>query len=105
MSVDVADMLEKWVPTEGWPLRSRDEVKSLLCAPGQPFEMETVDIDGIPTRVWKNAHPSLAAMAEHARGHGDSEFLIFEDERVTYANWYRAVAALAVELQNIGPPV
>ena len=102
MSVDVADMLEKWVPTEGWPLRSREEVKSLLCAPGQPFEMETVDIDGIPTRVWKNAHPSLAAMAEHARGHGDSEFLIFEDERVTYASWYRAVAALAIELQNIG---
>ncbi len=102
MSVDVADMLEKWVPTEGWPLRSREEVKSLLCAPGQPFEMDTVDIDGIPTRVWKNAHPSLAAMAEHARGHGDSEFLIFEDERVTYASWYRAVAALAIELQNIG---
>jgi long-chain acyl-CoA synthetase len=102
LSVDVADMLEKWVPTEGWPLRSREEVKALLCAPGQPFEMETVDIDGIPTRVWKNAHPSLAALAEHARGHGDSEFLIFEDERVTYASWYRAVAALALELQKIG---
>jgi len=102
LSVDVADMLEKWVPTEGWPLRSREEVKALLCAPGQPFEMETLDIDGIPTRVWKNAHPSLAAMAEHARGHGDSEFLIFEDERVTYASWYRAVAVLALELRKIG---
>ena len=102
MSAEIVESLEKWVPTDGWPLRSRDEVKALLCAPGQPFEMEMVDVDGIPTRVWKNAHPSLAAMAEHARGHGDREFLIFEDERVTYASWYRAVATLALELQKIG---
>ncbi|MEH6700301.1 MAG: class I adenylate-forming enzyme family protein [Parasphingorhabdus sp.] len=94
--------MEKWTPSNGWPLRSRDEIEALLCAPGEPFEMEMVDIEGVATRVWKNAHPSLAALAEHARGHGDSEFLIFEDERVTYANWYRAVTALAVELQNIG---
>ncbi len=102
MATQAIDPLEKWTPSNGWPLRSRDEIKALLCAPGEPFEMEMVDIEGVATRVWKNAHPSLAALAEHARGHGDSEFLIFEDERVTYANWYRAVAALAVELQNIG---
>lgn len=102
MATQAIDPLEKWTPTNGWPLRSRDEIEALLCAPGEPFEMEMVDIEGVATRVWKNAHPSLAALAEHARGHGDSEFLIFEDERVTYANWYRAVAALAVELQNIG---
>lgn len=102
MATQAIDPLEKWTPSNGWPLRSRDEVEALLCAPGQPFEMEMVDIDGVATRVWKNAHPSLAALAEHARGHGDSEFLIFEDERVTYANWYRAVAALAAELQKMG---
>ncbi|WP_375140342.1 class I adenylate-forming enzyme family protein [Parasphingorhabdus cellanae] len=102
MSAEAIDPLEKWTPPAGWPVRSRKDVDALLCAPGQPFEMEMVDIDGVSTRVWKNALPTLAAMAEHARGHGDSEFLIFADERVTYANWYRAVAALAVELQNIG---
>ncbi|WP_418889399.1 class I adenylate-forming enzyme family protein [Parasphingorhabdus flavimaris] len=102
MATQAIDPLEKWTPSNGWPLRSRDEIETLLCAPGEPFEMEMVDIEGVATRVWKNAHPSLTALAEHARGHGDSEFLIFEDERVTYANWYRAVAALAVELQNIG---
>ena len=102
MATQAIDPLEKWTPSNGWPLRSRDEIETLLCAPGEPFEMEMVDIEGVATRVWKNAHPSLAALAEHARGHGDSEFLIFEDERVTYANWYRAVAALAVELQKMG---
>ena len=102
MSVEAIDPLEKWTPPAGWPVRSRKDVNTLICAPGQPFEMEMVDIDGVATRVWKNAHPTLAAMAEHARGHGDKEFLIYADERVTYANWYRAVAALAVELQKIG---
>ena len=102
MSVQAIDPLEKWTSPAGWPVRSRKDVEALLCAPGQQFEMEMVDIDGVATRVWKHAHPSLAALAEHARGHGDSEFLIFADERVTYANWYRAVATLAIELQKIG---
>nr|WP_321324980.1 class I adenylate-forming enzyme family protein [uncultured Parasphingorhabdus sp.] len=94
--------MEKWTPPAGWPVRSRKDVEAILCAPGQPFEMEMVDIDGVPTRVWKNAHPTLAALADHARSHGDSEFLIYADERVTYEAWYRAVAALASELHNIG---
>ena len=102
MATQAIDPLEKWTSPAGWPVRSRKDVEALLCAPGQPIEMEMVDIDGVATRVWKHAHPSLAALAEHARGHGDSEFLIFADERVTYANWYRAVATLAIELQKIG---
>ena len=72
--------LADWTPPEGWPVKTLPEVRELLCAPGQPFEMETVEIDGVPTRVWKNAFPSLAALAEHARGHGDNEFLIYNDE-------------------------
>ncbi len=36
------------------------EVQALLCAPGAPFEMETVTIAGVPTRCWKNQPPSLA---------------------------------------------
>lgn len=102
MSDQIEATLEQWKPPAEWPVRSRKDVDALLCAPGEPLEMEMVDIDGVATRVWKNAHPSLAAMAEHARGHGDGEFLIYADERVTYANWYRAVANLAVALQDMG---
>ena len=97
-----APSLDNWIPPDGWPAKSLTDVRDLLCAPGQPFEMETVEIEGIPTRVWKNAHPSLAAMAEHARGHGDAEFLIYQDERVTYADWYKAVATLSHHLQSLG---
>jgi len=94
--------LDSWNPPENWPAKSLDEVRETLCAPGMPFEMEMFDIEGVPTRVWKNAHPNLAAMAEHARGHGDAEFLIYQDERVTYTDWYKAVATLAHHLQSLG---
>ena len=94
---------KKWTPPAGWPVMTRDQVKAALCAPGMPFEMETVEIEGVPTRVWKNALPNLAVLAAHANASfGDREFVVYEDERVTYAAWYRAVATLAHALQERG---
>ncbi|MCG6119363.1 MAG: acyl--CoA ligase, partial [Blastomonas sp.] len=81
---------------------SLKQIESVLCAPGQPFEIETVDVEGIPTRCWKNAPPSLAALAQAARGHGERTFLVYEDERVSYEGWFRATAMLAHALQQAG---
>jgi acyl-CoA synthetase (AMP-forming)/AMP-acid ligase II len=94
---------KKWTPPAGWPVMTRDQVKAALCAPGMPFEMDTAQIEGVPTRVWKNALPNLAVLAEHAKTtFGDREFVVYEDERVTYSGWYRAVATLAKALQERG---
>ena len=94
---------KKWTPPAGWPVMTRDQVKAALCAPGMPFEMETAEIEGVPTRVWKNALPNLAVLAAHANASfGDREFVVYEDERVTYAAWHRAVATLAHALQARG---
>jgi acyl-CoA synthetase (AMP-forming)/AMP-acid ligase II len=94
---------KKWTPPAGWPVMTRDQVKAALCAPGMPFEMETAEIEGVPTRVWKNALPNLAVLAAHANASfGDREFVVYEDERVTYGAWYRAVATLAHALQERG---
>ncbi|HQV02296.1 MULTISPECIES: class I adenylate-forming enzyme family protein [unclassified Novosphingobium] len=87
---------------QSWPAKSITEVQKLLCAPGMPFEIETVEIRGVPTRVWKNAHPSLAALARAGKAHGDATFVIYEDERISYDAWFRAVAALAAHLQSLG---
>ena len=86
----------------GWPVRSLGEIEALLCAPGAPFEMATVEVRGVPTRVWKNAPATLAALAATGRAHGDSTFLVYEDERVSFAAWHRAVARLTSELQRLG---
>lgn len=91
-----------WTKPDGWPALSLREVEERLCAPGARFEMETVEIRGIPTRVWKNAPHSLRELADHARGHGDRLITIHDDERISYEAWYRAVARLANALSEAG---
>jgi acyl-CoA synthetase (AMP-forming)/AMP-acid ligase II len=95
-------MTSKLEVPAGWPVRSLGEIEAMLCAPGAPFEMETVEVRGVPTRVWKNAPASLAALAAAGRTHGDATFLVYEDERVTFSAWHKAVARLAAELQRLG---
>ena len=73
---------------------SRAEVVADLTAPGSPFEMEDVVIRGIPTRTWKTAPADLRAVFELSAHHGDKDFLVYEDERVTFAENFRTVAAL-----------
>ncbi|MAK63513.1 MAG: fatty acid--CoA ligase, partial [Maricaulis sp.] len=87
---------------EGWPKATLEQIQGALCAPDMRFEMETVKIRGIPTRTWKNALPALPELARHGATHGDRLFTIYEDERVTYEAWFKAVAALAHELEDLG---
>ena len=91
-----------WVPPANWPARSRAECKAILTAPGMRFEMEEVDIRGVRLRTWKNAPPNLRAIALLGQSHGAREFVIYEDERMTYDAWFRAVARLAHEFQARG---
>ncbi|QKS02261.1 long-chain fatty acid--CoA ligase [Sphingomonas sp. CL5.1] len=64
--------------------------------------METVEIRGIPTRVWKNVPPHMAALVRFSRTHGERLATIHEDERVSYEAQFRAIAALAHDLRAHG---
>ncbi|HWA64223.1 MAG TPA: class I adenylate-forming enzyme family protein [Caulobacteraceae bacterium] len=85
-----------------WPAMSIAQAHALLTAPGTPFEMEEMTIRGIPMRVWKNAPPSLRAVVEAGRAHGDKIFLVHEDERVSFEAFWRAVSAFAHRLKAEG---
>ena len=85
-----------------WPKMSLADATSALTAAGAPFEMETVIIGGIPTRVWKNVPKDLGELLDISRNHGERPFVILDDERVSFdANW-RAVATLARALLDLG---
>jgi len=86
----------------GWPAMSIAQAHAILTAPGSPMEMEALIIRGVPTRVWKNAPPTLRAVVSAAQTFGDRVFLVHEDERVTFEAFHRAVAALAAELSVQG---
>jgi acyl-CoA synthetase (AMP-forming)/AMP-acid ligase II len=81
---------------------SLKDAEAILCAPGQRFEMMTVSIRGIPTRVWKNAPPNLRFLVELSRTHGQRLATVLEDDRVTFEAQYRAIAALARALEARG---
>ena len=74
------------------------EADQALTAPGQMFEMEEVLIRGVPTRVWKHAPGSLRDVLELSRGHADKAYLVYEDERTSFEQHYRIVAALGRQL-------
>lgn len=76
------------------------EATAKLTAPGAPFEMEEAVIRGINMRVWKNAPPNLRLVFEATRNYGDRVYLVYEDDRVTYAEHYDAVSKLAWLLVN-----
>jgi long-chain acyl-CoA synthetase len=78
---------------------SIEEANSSLTAAGQMFEMDEMDIRGVVTRVWKNAPPSLRAVLELSRNHGDADYLVYEDERTTFADSFALSASLARSLQ------
>ena len=77
------------------PTVSIADAHAQLTAPGMPFEIEVVEIDGRPTKTWKNALPSMRALLEASRVHGDATFLVYEDERTTFAEHYAQAAAFA----------
>lgn len=79
---------------------SFEEAVAEVTGPGQLFEIVDATIDGIDLRVFKHAPPSLKALLEGARGRGDATFLVFEDERLSFADVMSRVDAFADALVN-----
>src|SRR5688572_21411346 len=84
-----------------WPRMSLAGGDAILTAPGSRLEMDEAVIRGIPTRIWKNAPPSLPFLVRLSRTHGDRTATVFEAERVSWEAQYRAIAALALELRRL----
>jgi long-chain acyl-CoA synthetase len=82
------------------PSMTMAEANEQLTAPGQLFEMEELPIRGVPTRTWKHAPPSLRSIFDMSLGHGDADFLVYEDERTTFAEHSRIACTLAHRLRN-----
>ncbi|MDB5681268.1 MAG: fatty acid--CoA ligase, partial [Sphingomonas bacterium] len=85
-----------------WPKVSIEDATETLTAPGSKFEMETVTIRGVPTRVWKNAPRDLGQLLDLSRTHGERTFTVLDDERVDYEANFRATATLAHALRDMG---
>ncbi|HEY9218592.1 MAG TPA: class I adenylate-forming enzyme family protein [Phenylobacterium sp.] len=85
-----------------WPVMSIAEAHAQLTAPGARFEIEEKLIRGIPTKVWKNAPPTLRDVFLNGRAFKDREFVVYENDRATYEAFARATIALARQLHEDG---
>jgi len=73
-----------------------------LTAPGAPFAWSVTDVRGVPTRTYDAAPPNLALLWAGSVAHGDADYLVYQDERMSYAEAHAQVDAIASHLAAIG---
>src|SRR5262245_5996680 len=74
------------------------EAVAAITGPGAPFEIVESEVDGQRVRVFKNGPPSLRVLFDTARARGDTPFLVYEDERWSFADTMARVDALGAAL-------
>lgn len=75
-----------------------DECAAQLTAPGSPWETQSETIKGVEYTTYVQAPKSLKALLDAGRAHGDNEFLIYEQERLTFNDFFAQADALAYQL-------
>jgi long-chain acyl-CoA synthetase len=81
---------------------SYSEAVEAATGPGQTFELEEIDVLGVPTQVFKNAPATLRDFVASARTRGDRDFLVYEDERWSFDLVMQHVDALGAALVRMG---
>lgn len=80
---------------------TRAEAVSRLTAPDAPFELAVESVRGTPMRVYAHAPTSLRSIFETSAQHGTRDFLVYRDERYSFAEHARIVAGLAHQLAEV----
>jgi acyl-CoA synthetase (AMP-forming)/AMP-acid ligase II len=74
---------------------SLDSIEAQLTGPGGPFEIVEEDVLGTRMAVCKSRPPSLRALLEDSASRGDDEYIIYEDQRISFAQHAKLVASVA----------
>ena len=72
-----------------------DKAWAELTQPGAPFEIHQVEVDGVSIKTFRNPPPSVRALWLSTAQFADRDYLIYGDERITYAEAHRLVASIA----------
>jgi long-chain acyl-CoA synthetase len=77
-------------------------IRAQLTGPGGQFEVVTEVIDGHELKVYKDRFPNLRVVAQFAAAHGDKEFLVYGERRLTFAEFLAASNSVSNELLAAG---
>jgi long-chain acyl-CoA synthetase len=78
------------------------DIRAQLTGPGGPFEIVTEQIDGHEIKVFKERFPNLRVVAQFAAAHGDKEFLVYGDRRITFSDFLAASNSVSNALLDAG---
>ena len=78
------------------------ELTAEMTAPGQRYETIEEVVAGRTYRVWKNSPSSLAEVWGRAESYGNADYLVYEDERISYSRVAEQVASLRAGLSARG---
>ena len=73
-----------------------------LTQPGAPFEIAEVELEGTRVRAFSNAPPNVRALWLSTAAFGARDYLVYAEERVTYAEAHRQVASVAAWMGERG---
>lgn len=73
-----------------------------MTAPGEMFETERAEINGVAMTVWKNAPVNLREILDLSLRHATRDFIVFEGQRYTFDEHYRIAATLSHRLVDLG---
>ncbi|HEX7036722.1 MAG TPA: class I adenylate-forming enzyme family protein [Pseudomonadales bacterium] len=79
-----------------------EEVRAELTAPGAPFEIVEIEVRGHRIRTYANAPKSLREVWLASAQFAERDYLVYQDERLTYAEAHRQVASIACWLRDQG---
>ena len=77
---------------------SYEEAVAAVTAPGAPFAIREELVRGRRMKVFERTPPSLRAFFQATRAHGEREFLVYEDERWSFARVHAQADAIGALL-------
>jgi len=79
---------------------SYDDACARATAPGERFETVETDIGGITYKTFKSAPATLRDIFDLTRLYDQAEYVVYEDERYTFADVYARADGIAAALQG-----
>ena len=86
--------------TATFPVLTIPQCNAAMTAPGAKFELEDKVINGIALRTYKQAPLTLRDIVIASKEWSTREYIIYQDERMTFAAHYKAVALFAHKLRS-----
>jgi len=94
MSADLSDLLPP-----GFPVMSIKDAHGLMSgAPESPLAVEDKVIRGVTYKVWKNAPKTLGSIFAMGEQWATHDYIVLDDDRVTFAAHRRAAQKIAHQL-------